>query len=78
VALLRTEVSEARIASIIKATKISELIFVTFMMEAIRASETSVLTIATRRHIPEDDIVHSQLHENPKSYKNNPAFQFCF
>jgi hypothetical protein len=28
------------------------------MMEAIRFSETSVLTRATRRHIPEDGILH--------------------
>jgi hypothetical protein len=35
---------------------------VTLIMEAIRSSETSVLTRATRRHILEDDIlriVHS-------------------
>jgi hypothetical protein len=29
------------------------------MMETIRSSETSVLTRVTRRHIPEDGILHS-------------------
>jgi hypothetical protein len=33
-------------------------IFVTLIMVAIRYSETSDLTRATRRHIPEDGIVH--------------------
>jgi hypothetical protein len=36
-------------------------------MEAIRVSETSVLTRATRRHIPEDGIHHGQCRENLKS-----------
>jgi hypothetical protein len=31
--------------------------FFTLKMEAIRSSETSVITIPTRRHIPEDDIL---------------------
>jgi hypothetical protein len=37
-------------------------------MEATRSSETSVLTRATQRHIPEDDILHSHCRENLKSY----------
>jgi hypothetical protein len=36
------------------------------MMEAIRTSETSVLTRATWRHIIEDDILHSHRRENLK------------
>jgi hypothetical protein len=38
------------------------------LMEDTRSSETSVLTSATRRHIPEDDILHSHRRENLKSY----------
>jgi hypothetical protein len=43
-------------------------IFVTLMMGAIRSSEMSVLTRATRRNIPEDGIRHSHRRENFKSY----------
>jgi uncharacterized membrane protein YecN with MAPEG domain len=46
----------------------SSLILFTVMMQA-SSSETSVVTSATWRHIPEGDIVHSHSRENLKSYK---------
>jgi hypothetical protein len=40
----------------------------TLMTDAIHSYETLILTTATRHYIPEDDILHSHLHENLISY----------
>jgi hypothetical protein len=75
--LVRTNVSEERIAVSIRSilqllvtAKVrSSLILFILIMEAIHFSETSVLTGATRRNIPDDAIFHSHRRENLKSYK---------
>jgi hypothetical protein len=66
VALVRTDVSEERIISIVWVT-IGDPIPDTLTMEAIRSSETSVLTTATWGNIPEAGIFHSQRRKNLKS-----------
>jgi hypothetical protein len=79
VALVRTGVSEERITSIIRVTRIGQLgttLAVTShqstllrSVEAIHSSETSVLTRTTLHIIPEDGILHSHRSENLKSYR---------
>jgi hypothetical protein len=88
VALVGTDVSEERSASTTHAAKKLQLliaanvapsspILVTLMMETLRSCETSVLTRATRRNIPEYTILHSHRRENLKSYisKNDSEFR---
>jgi hypothetical protein len=47
------------------------------MMEALSSSETSVLTRAVQRNIPEDAILHSHRRENLKSHIRWKLFKTC-
>jgi hypothetical protein len=60
-ALVRTDVSEERIASIIKLLVTANVV----------PSSPILVTSVTRRNIPEDGILHSQRRDNPKSYLGN-------
>jgi hypothetical protein len=48
----------------------SSPIIVTLMMEELNSFETSILTRARRRNVPEDDILYSHRRENLKSSIN--------
>jgi hypothetical protein len=60
VALVRTDVSEEPRRFLVAACVVpSSPILVTLVKEALSPSETSVLTRATRRNIPEGAILHT-------------------
>jgi hypothetical protein len=72
-ALVRTDVSEERIAStysvlwlLVTGNVPSSPIRVSLMMETIRSSETSDLTRTTRRNIPGDGILHGYRRERSR------------
>jgi hypothetical protein len=56
VALVRTEVSE-ELSAVTASVVTSSQILATMMKETLGSSETSVLTRATRRNIPDDTIL---------------------
>jgi hypothetical protein len=65
VALVRTDVSEEPSASFIRVARIGELGTTLAQL----ATDAWVLTIATRRNIPEDTILYRHRRENLKSYQ---------
>jgi hypothetical protein len=69
IGLVRTDVSEKHIASIFRGEGIGKLLTTltvtgVLMMETILSFETSVLTGATRRHIPEESMRRSHSRED--------------
>jgi hypothetical protein len=88
VALVRTDISEELSGSFIRVTGIGELgttLAVTSnrrtlqrkpLKQALNSSETSVLTRATWRNVPEDAVLRSHRRENLKSYKFIFTFMF--
>jgi hypothetical protein len=63
------------LTSLTDASRADFLIFPsTLKMETIRSSNTLDYTRSTRRHIPEDDILHSHRLENLKSYIDSTMY----
>jgi hypothetical protein len=82
-ALVRSDISEKSIACIIRVKTISEpvtvasvliqLVFIRSVLQLLLLltlflASTSVLTRATRRHVPQNGILHDHRRENLKSY----------
>jgi hypothetical protein len=73
VALLRTNIRIflRRVPKLLVTANVLPIspIVLSLITEAIRSSDTSVLTRSTRHNIPEDDILHRHRRENVKSYR---------
>jgi hypothetical protein len=70
IGVVRADVSEEHVASIFNGiNNVLSLLFSSALnMEGACSYETSVLTRPTRRHIPEEGILHNHRRENLKSY----------
>jgi hypothetical protein len=65
--LVRTDILEELSVSIIRVTRIGELVTLAVTSNR-RSLPRNTNPTATRRNIPEDDILHSHCRQNLKSY----------